>query len=209
MMENQNELADDPNLGEADYDVQEVEEQEDDYQERRYTYIIDPDVQFRFLFTWFGMLLVYIFLVLTSFYFTQEFFLGDVPNQELQTILTQIFSYSSVFVIVLTVLFAMFSILISHKIAGPAYNICQSIQRMKEGNVDFNVQLRQSDYLQDVAKNLNNFLSYFRERKERVQEVQSTLQELKQGIKKDDRQVEELISLCESMETDLTELSQE
>lgn len=207
-------LAEDPNLGEADYsDRDDVDDDPEsrrrDFDEKRYTYVIDPDLQFRFLFTWFGMLLLYIALVIASFYFTMEYFVGQITDYNLQKVLAQIFRYNSVFVIFLTVLFGMFSILISHKIAGPAYNICRSINRMMKGNFDFTVQLRQSDYLKQIADHLNDLLSYLRNRKESVSAVYEDLQELKSSIRERQDDSDELLSICQSMESRLQDLKEE
>lgn len=51
----------------------------------------------------------------------------------------------------------------SHRIAGPAYRICKSIERIRSGDLAFTVKLRQRDHLTDVADELNRLLDYLNE----------------------------------------------
>lgn len=47
----------------------------------------------------------------------------------------------------------------SHRIAGPMYRLCQSIKRMRERDLDFEVTLRDGDELTEIATELNHLIS--------------------------------------------------
>lgn len=55
------------------------------------------------------------------------------------------------------------SLVFSHRIAGPSYRLCQSMKRIREGDVDFRVQLREGDHLGEVSAELNRLLDYLNE----------------------------------------------
>jgi hypothetical protein len=51
----------------------------------------------------------------------------------------------------------------SHRIAGPAYRICESLKRMREGDVSFTVTLRPGDRLTEVRDEVNLLLDRLNE----------------------------------------------
>jgi hypothetical protein len=51
----------------------------------------------------------------------------------------------------------------SHRIAGPAYRLIKSMQRIRTGDVGFRVTLRRGDHLTEVATELNNLLDWLNE----------------------------------------------
>ena len=48
----------------------------------------------------------------------------------------------------------------SHRIAGPSFRLLQSIERIKRGNLEFRVELREGDELQDLAEGINELLDW-------------------------------------------------
>jgi hypothetical protein len=48
----------------------------------------------------------------------------------------------------------------SHRIAGPAYRLVQSIRRIQGGDISFRVHLRRGDHLTDVAAEFNRLLDW-------------------------------------------------
>lgn len=52
------------------------------------------------------------------------------------------------------------SIRISHTVAGPAYRIQKSIERIRSGDLDFRVQLRKGDHLTEIRDELNLLLDW-------------------------------------------------
>jgi hypothetical protein len=52
---------------------------------------------------------------------------------------------------------------LSHRIAGPSYRLCESMKRIREGDLDFRVQLRDGDHLGELGAELNRLLDYLNE----------------------------------------------
>lgn len=55
------------------------------------------------------------------------------------------------------------SLKISHKVAGPAYRICKSIERIRSGDLTFTLQLRRGDHLTEIKDELNKLLDWLNE----------------------------------------------
>src|SRR5690606_1252387 len=51
----------------------------------------------------------------------------------------------------------------SHRIAGPAYRLVKSRERIRSGDICFRVILRRGDHLSEVAAELNNLLDWLNE----------------------------------------------
>lgn len=48
----------------------------------------------------------------------------------------------------------------SHRVAGPAYRICKSLERIRSGDLAFTVNLRKGDHLTEVRDELNRLLDW-------------------------------------------------
>jgi hypothetical protein len=57
---------------------------------------------------------------------------------------------------------------LSHRVAGPAYRICQSLKQIRNGDTGFRVHLRKNDFLFEVADELNTLLDTMAERQPAV-----------------------------------------
>jgi hypothetical protein len=55
------------------------------------------------------------------------------------------------------------SLKVSHRVAGPAYRICRSLERIRAGDLTFTVKLRDGDHLTDVRDELNKLLDWLNE----------------------------------------------
>ncbi len=55
------------------------------------------------------------------------------------------------------------SLKVSHRVAGPAYRICKSLERIRAGDVAFAVKLREGDHLTEVRDELNRLLDWLNE----------------------------------------------
>ena len=51
---------------------------------------------------------------------------------------------------------------LSHRVEGAAINLVESMQRMRGGDLDFTVELRKKDHLQEVAAELNRLKDWIR-----------------------------------------------
>lgn len=52
------------------------------------------------------------------------------------------------------------SLRVSHTVAGPAYRICKSIERIRNGDIAFKVTLREGDHLTEIRDELNHLLDW-------------------------------------------------
>jgi methyl-accepting chemotaxis protein len=55
------------------------------------------------------------------------------------------------------------SVRISHKVAGPAYRLSKSLERIRSGDLAFKVSFRQGDLLGEVGDELNKTLDWLNE----------------------------------------------
>ncbi|MEZ5964386.1 MAG: hypothetical protein R3F56_11115 [Planctomycetota bacterium] len=51
----------------------------------------------------------------------------------------------------------------SHRIAGPAYRLIRSMERVRSGDISFRVNLRRGDHLTEVAAEMNNLIDWLNE----------------------------------------------
>ena len=52
--------------------------------------------------------------------------------------------------------------MITHRFAGPVYNMKNRLKELSEGNLATIIKLREGDHLQDLAESLNSFISFVR-----------------------------------------------
>lgn len=57
---------------------------------------------------------------------------------------------------------ALHCILLSHRVAGPAYRFCRTFDAMRDGDLSVDVHLRKGDYLTDVADSYNSMIDSVR-----------------------------------------------
>jgi methyl-accepting chemotaxis protein len=136
---------------------------------RRSIYIIDREFQFRFMTTWLVMTLGFVLIVLAVLWagLTSIKSMAATTGKEfIWSDLAFMMKANAIFIILLTVYMALHTIMLSHRIAGPAYRLCQSIKRLRTGDYDFAVVLRKKDHLKNVADNLNELIVSLKRRNE-------------------------------------------
>lgn len=137
--------------------------------ERRTIYVVDREFQFRYLTSWIFMTLGYIALILLVLYLGLRHLHRLDPEMALRD-LAFVMKANGLFVILLTLFMGLYTILLSHRVAGPAYRICRCLKQMIGGSYDFTVTLRRKDYLKDVAADVNLLLTDLRKRQGKVRE---------------------------------------
>lgn len=70
---------------------------------------------------------------------------------------------SMAFVMVTATALAVQSLRHSHAVAGPCVRLKKTMQRIRGGEVDFQIKLRKGDELQDVADELNELLRWLQQ----------------------------------------------
>ncbi len=77
------------------------------------------------------------------------------------------------------ILIAGAGILLTHRVAGPVFNIVRQLNRMEEGEPISSVRVRQTDELQYLVRNLNGFIDAL---KSRNQATAERVKKLEQAI---------------------------
>ena len=87
---------------------------------------------------------------------TDEALLADIELPSLVPLLITVMGF-----VLVSVMFLLYNALkISHRIAGPIYRICKCIQRIRSGDVGFEITLRDGDHLEEVRDELNQLLDW-------------------------------------------------
>jgi len=137
---------------------------------QRKNYFISKDMQSRFAGT--ILLLAFLVAVITAcnIYVLGSYFVSTSTTlvearsltSTLQHFVTEFWPRLMVLVFVNVIIVFIVSVMYSHQTAGPAYKLEKSIQRITEGDLTFEVSLRRSDNLKELATALNDLLKKFR-----------------------------------------------
>lgn len=128
--------------------------------ERRRKYIIKPAFQLRYagviLFTVFAVCAV---CILTTYHLSMSLLgqkLANVyPQGRLIVTLRNINSIIILRFFFLIPVITLFAVILSHKIAGPAYRIEKTLGEIGKGNFDIRIHLRKYDELNGIAQAVN------------------------------------------------------
>lgn len=131
---------------------------------RRRRYFVKPSFQIRYI----GVILIAVFLVasicISSTFYSSISLLGEklgnvYPQGRLVVTLREINFIIAFRILCLVPLIAVIGILLSHKIAGPAYRIERALREIGKGNLDIQIKLRKYDELQGIAEAINEMTS--------------------------------------------------
>ncbi len=70
---------------------------------------------------------------------------------------------SLIAIIAMGTLTIIFTLIISHRIAGPLYRLEKDINEVKNGNLNIEIRVRKDDEFQDLAKSLNQMIKSIRD----------------------------------------------
>lgn len=136
---------------------------------RRKVYLIRPGFQLRYT----GIILMALFvssvICISTTYYSSMSLLGEklanvYPQGRLVTMLRQINIMIIYRILFLVPLITLIGILLSHRIAGPAYRIERVLGEIARGNFDINIKLRRYDELVGIARAVNNLASELKKR---------------------------------------------
>jgi methyl-accepting chemotaxis protein len=143
---------------------------------KRRKYIIEGNFQARFILR-FVLIIVGVTLLSTGsiillFYLKYQYGGADLGSIAIRVTPHGTSDVSSLFNVVLTPLIAAnllvliisvpFSLLYSHKIAGPIYRLQQSLDLLLSGEMDFMIKLRRRDEFKYLADKMNALVDYMR-----------------------------------------------
>ena len=89
-----------------------------------------------------------------------------VPEETVSFVTQQIFSRAVIFLALALVMIVAFTIVISHRVAGPIFSMHRTIKRILNGETIEFVTLRKNDEFQNFAKDLNGLIAIIKETKE-------------------------------------------
>jgi nitrate/nitrite-specific signal transduction histidine kinase len=128
---------------------------------RRKIYLIRPGFQLRYT----GIILMALFvssvICISTTYFSSITLLGEklanvYPQGRLVAMLRQINMTITYRILFIVPLIALIGIMLSHRIAGPAYRIERVLREIAKGNFDVNIKLRKYDELVGIARAVND-----------------------------------------------------
>jgi hypothetical protein len=134
---------------------------------RRKKYLLNPKFQLKIMayflaFTLFNLVIYYVAIHLFFFRFeTIATELGIPENHvffrflsEQKSVMNLIFLASSIFTISSL---SLIGLMISHRIAGPIYSLCQYLKNFGVGSGE-EFELREGDFFQELPQNVNEFV---------------------------------------------------
>lgn len=138
--------------------------------------VVDKTFQLQFLRLW-----VFVGLALLAvsavFYLFARRFLGTYG--QIDPIVVRIIFGVGVFIILFCALMGTLSVAMAHRVAGAAYRIEKSLDRMLDGNFAEPIQLREGDYLTRIADRLNLLQEGLGNRRKEWEDLIRALEDLK------------------------------
>ncbi|MBF0547136.1 MAG: methyl-accepting chemotaxis protein [Candidatus Riflebacteria bacterium] len=138
---------------------------------QRKNYFIAKGMQSKFAGT--ILLLVFLITVITAcnIYVLASFFLntkatineGQTAETMMKLFIVDLWPRLLLLILVNVIIIFIVSIMYSHQIAGPAYKLEKSINRIAGGDLTFEIHLRKNDNLKELATAVNTMLAKFRE----------------------------------------------
>ena len=130
-------------------------------QNRRRTLIVNKPVQGRLIFAMsilpaIGMTVLMLMVAYFCHQLSLEVMVADI---ELESVMPLYLSVAA-FVMVSGIFLFYNAVKFSNRIAGPSHRLCQSMKRIRCGDVSFRVQLRHGDHLQELSEELNLLLDH-------------------------------------------------
>jgi hypothetical protein len=123
-----------------------------EHRNRRKTIVVLPKQQKRLVMTMslIPALGLAITMALVCFFCQRLYVQATVLDVHLEGLMPLFLSVSG-FVLVSGFFIISNALMISHKIAGPSYRICKSMERVRKGDLAFTVRLRDGDHLNEMA----------------------------------------------------------
>lgn len=142
--------------------------------QKRRLYLIDRGLQYGFLTNW--VLSVLVIILLCVFYLLMfQVFVPTESRPSTEESLGLIMKLTGVLILMFVVIMGINSIIHSHRIAGPAYNIRRTVDSLVRGEAGVRVKLRDRDYLQDLAESVNALADRLAGREKDLHEAASEL----------------------------------
>jgi methyl-accepting chemotaxis protein len=141
---------------------------------RRRSYFVNKSLQYRFLAT----IIIYVFVTiafLSVYLFLPEIIQFEDENLSLQdraAAADRILVFHSRIwpaSLVLMCAFGIHSIIFFHRVAGPLYRFHKAFERIREGDLSFQVKIRKKDYLHPEVEMINEMIGGVSEKLKTIQ----------------------------------------
>lgn len=139
---------------------------------RRTQKVVDPRMQLHYLTAWLVASVALILIGVAFFiYFRSQ---GEIPVGTVRLLIGNGF-----FILFISLLMGCYAVMHSHRVAGPAYRLTVSLKRMNAGDFGFLVNLRQGDYLTEIAAQVNTLILDLKEKQARLERGREEISALK------------------------------
>ncbi|MFH1282108.1 MAG: hypothetical protein ABII27_00405 [bacterium] len=173
---------------------------------KRSIYIIKRGFQLRYTRLLITMLAIFCALIVINsivFINTNSAIFSDIPAAR-----EAIITFTKLLLIILVSFgagLALYSIYVSHKVAGPMYRFEQVLSALCEGDLTVRSNIRKDDELKDFQEVINNTIlrihSIIKEDKEKIKQASVIIKELKENIKADPQKHEPIIEIISKLES--------
>ncbi|NWF98958.1 MAG: methyl-accepting chemotaxis protein [Nitrospirae bacterium] len=175
---------------------------------RRRNYFIKKDLQGKYMFSFFvfviagSIIFTLIFSLLSSdtltiVYEDYNLKIGKTPIM----LLKEILSAHWIFIVVGGLAVVILSMFLTHRFAGPIFRFERSIDEITNGNLNFQIKLREKDEGKELANKINKmilmFSDNFKEMEKISEEIRNELNSIQEDLK-DSRQNENTIHKIDS-----------
>jgi len=175
---------------------------------RRRNYFIKKDLQGKYMFSFFvfviagSIIFTLIFSLLSSdtltiVYEDYNLKIGKTPIM----LLKEILSAHWIFIVVGGLAVVILSMFLTHRFAGPIFRFEKSIDEITNGNLNFQIKLREKDEGKELANKINKmilmFSDNFKEMEKISEEIRNELNSIQEDLK-DSRQNENTIHKIDS-----------
>jgi len=140
--------------------------------------LVDRSFQLSFLRLWLGVGLGLIVLS-AVFYLLARQLLG---SRQMDPIILRVILGMGAFILLFSALMGTLSVALAHRVAGAAYRLEKTLDRMLEGELGEPVALRKGDYLTRVAERIGRLQERLRRDRTTVEQIVTTLTALRAGL---------------------------
>jgi methyl-accepting chemotaxis protein len=136
---------------------------------RRRRHLIMPEIQFEYFKLIIASLCLPTLVIAGCAFYLVSFVIVNIPlPPDFSTMIMP--ALRSVFLILLigfffiTIFLLTWSLIASHRLAGPIYRLGRELDRIAEGNFSIRIRFRKKDRLQSLAESMNKVLDAFEQR---------------------------------------------
>lgn len=162
---------------------------------QRTNYFISKEMQSKFAGTILLLALLVTVITACNIYVLGSYFYdstispsdGKTLSMVMSTFLSTYWPRLIILVLVNIIIVFVVSVMYSHQIAGPAYKLEKSIERITGGDLTFEVSLRRNDNLKELASALNGLLEKFRSALRNAKSLTNDISDSLKGLENEEK----------------------